>query len=105
MSIISSLIAPVKAKCNPILSSSNFGQRTPGVSKSSKSFFVLIHCTCFVTPGLSPIFALFLFEMELIKVDFPTLGIPTIIILIVFEERFFSSSFLNLSANISLATE
>ena len=47
---------PIKASCNPVCSSSNFGQRIPGVSKSSTDLFKRIHCFPLVTPGLFPVF-------------------------------------------------
>ena len=77
---ISSLIAPVNASFSPTCWSSNFGQRMPGVSSSSKSFFNFIHCLPRVTPGLSPVFAVTFPTYLLINVDFPTFGIPTIML-------------------------
>ena len=73
---------PIIASLSPTSSSSNLGHNIPGVSSSSKSFFSLIHCLPFVTPGLSPVLAVVLPTLLLIKVDLPTLGIPTIIALI-----------------------
>ena len=82
MSNISSFIEPIIASFSPTSSSSNFGHNIPGVSKSSKSFFSLIHCLPFVTPGLSPVFAVVFPTLLFINVDLPTFGIPTIIALI-----------------------
>ena len=80
--MISSLIAPVKAKLRAVFSSSNLGHKTPGVSSISISILVLIHCLLFVTPGLSPVFAILFLAILFINVDLPTLGIPTTITLI-----------------------
>ena len=77
-----SFIPPVIARCKPITWSSNFGHNTPGVSNNSKSWLILIHCCTLVTPGLSPTAVTLLPTKALIKVDLPTLGIPTIIVLI-----------------------
>ena len=71
------MIEPIKASLNPTFWSSNFGQRIPGVSRSSTCLFRRIHCFPLVTPGLLPVFAQAFPASALIKVDFPTLGIPT----------------------------
>ena len=76
-STISSLIEPINARFIPVCSLSNLGHSIPGVSKSSTFLLRLIHCLPFVTPGLFPVFALAFRHIELIKVDFPTFGIPT----------------------------
>ena len=76
---ISSLIEPQKASLIPTFSSSNLGHRMPGVSRSCIPFERVSHCFPLVTPGLSPVFALFFPVRRLIKDDFPTLGTPTII--------------------------
>ena len=83
ISIISSFIAPVNAKFNAVVSSSNLGHNTPGVSKSSIPIAVFIHCLLLVTPGLSPVLAILFLAILLINVDFPTLGIPTTITLVI----------------------
>lgn len=67
---------PVNAKLRATSSLSNFGHNTPGVSNNSILSFILIHCFCLVTPGLFPTPAVLLFEIRLIKEDFPTFGIP-----------------------------
>ena len=54
----------------PTSSSSNLGQSIPGVSSSSKSPRIFIHCFPFVTPGLSPVFAEPFPTSLFIKVDF-----------------------------------
>ena len=64
------------------------------MSSSSTLPLILIHCFPFVTPGLLPVLALFLPVNELINVDLPTLGIPTIIALM---ERFLIPLSLSLS--------
>lgn len=76
---ISSLIEPINASRSPTVWSSNFGQRIPGVSKSSTFLFKRIHCFPFVTPGLFPVLAQAFPASALINVDFPTFGIPTTI--------------------------
>ena len=63
------------------MSSSNLGHNIPGVSNNSISLLILIHSKCLVIPGLLPTFVAFLPTNVLIKVDFPTLGIPKISIL------------------------
>ena len=70
---------PMNASFSPTSWSSNFGQRMPGVSRSSTFLFSRIHCFPFVTPGLFPVLAHDFHARELIKVDFPTFGIPTTI--------------------------
>ena len=49
----------------------------PGVSRSSRFLFSRIHCFPRVTPGLFPVLALAFPAKEFMKVDLPTLGIPT----------------------------
>ena len=61
----------------PTSGSSNFGQRMPGVSKSSKPPSTFTHCLPRVTPGLFSAFAPFRPAIWLINVDFPTFGMPT----------------------------
>ena len=75
-------LRPTQASFIPIASSSNLGQSIPGVSRSSMFFPRRIHCLPFVTPGLFPTFVHAFLAYELINVDFPTFGIPTIIALI-----------------------
>ena len=74
--------APVNAKFNATSWLSNLGHKTPGVSNNSILSLILIHCFCFVTPGLFPTPAVVLFEILFIKDDFPTFGIPSTIALI-----------------------
>ena len=78
LSIISSFMAPVKARLSPTFSS-NFGHKTPGVSRRWSFEWIFIHWFVFVTPGLLPVLADFVPEIEFIKVDFPEFGMPTII--------------------------
>ena len=73
---ISSLMVPVNARFKATSSLSNFGHSTPGVSNNSILSLMRIHCFCLVTPGLFPTPAVVLFEIRLIKDDFPTFGIP-----------------------------
>jgi len=80
---ILSLIEPIMARRIPTSWFSNLGHSIPGVSSISTFFPSLIHCFPLVTPGLLPVLALALPAKELINVDFPTLGIPTTIALIV----------------------
>ena len=49
----------------------------PGVSRSSRLLSSRIHCFPLVTPGLLPVLVQALPAKELMKVDLPTLGIPT----------------------------
>ena len=95
---MSSLIVPVIAKCIPTSSLSNFGHNTPGVSNSSILSFILIHCFCFVTPGLFPTSADVFFAILFINEDFPTFGIPTIITLIFLPIRPLSAIFFRSSS-------
>ena len=74
---MASRTAPVKARCNPMVSSSNLGHKIPGVSSSSSPWSTVIHCFPRVTPGRSPALADFFLATLLIKVDLPTLGMPT----------------------------
>ncbi len=74
-----SFMEPISASFRPTSWFSNFGHKIPGVSRSSSDLFSLIHCFPFVTPGLFPVFVHAFPAKELIKVDFPTLGIPTTI--------------------------
>ena len=53
------------------------------MSNNSWFFPILIHCFCLVTPGLLPTSAVFFLAILLINDDLPTLGIPSIITLIV----------------------
>ena len=76
-SMMASRTAPVKARCRPIVSSSNLGHRIPGVSSSSRPWSTVIHCLPRVTPGRSPALADFFLATLLMKVDLPTLGMPT----------------------------
>ena len=71
---------PMSARCRPTCWSSKRGHKIPGVSKSSKVLFKRIQWLPFVTPGLFPVFAQALPAKELIKVDFPTFGMPTTIV-------------------------
>ena len=73
---ISSLIEPSAASKEPVFSSSNLGQSTPGVSNKSKFGSACSHVKERVTPGLSAAFNVFLPLIRLIIVDLPTLGIP-----------------------------
>ena len=79
VSMISSLIAPVIARFSPTLRSSNFGQRTPGVSSRSMPIEVVTHCLFSVTPGLSSTFAFLSAARRFISELLPTFGMPTII--------------------------
>ena len=81
--MISSLIAPVNAKFKAVLSSSNLGHNTPGVSNISISKEVFIHCLLFVTPALSPVLAILFLAILFINVDLPQFGMPTTITLII----------------------
>ena len=54
-----------------VLGIPNLGHKTPGVSNNSILSLILIHCFCFVTPGLFPTPAVVLFEILFIKDDFP----------------------------------
>ena len=72
-------MAPVIASLNPTSGSSNFGHKTPGVSRSSKFFPMVIHCLPLVTPGLSAVRTAFMPNKRLIRDDLPTFGIPKII--------------------------
>ena len=76
-SMMASRTAPVKARWRPMVSSSNLGQRMPGVSSSSSPWSTVIHCLPRVTPGRSEALADFFLATLLIKVDLPTLGMPT----------------------------
>ena len=76
--MILSLIAPVKASRSPTVWSSNLGQSTPGVSSISKPFATVNHWLPRVTPGRSADTALLRPATRLMKVDFPTFGMPTI---------------------------
>ena len=76
---ISSFMDPINARRIPTCWSSNLGHRIPGVSRSSSPLFRRIHCFPLVTPGLFPVLAQAFPAKELIKVDFPTFGIPTTI--------------------------
>lgn len=67
---MSSFIVPVNAKFNATSWLSNLGHKTPGVSNNSILSLILIHCFCFVTPGLFPTPAVVLFEILFIKDDF-----------------------------------
>src|SRR5574344_2061171 len=100
----SSLIDPVKAKFRALSYKSNLGHKTPGVSNNKRSLSVFIHWLLLVTPGLFPTLVPFLFDKLFIKVDFPTLGMPTTIILIVLLSIFFSALLSNKSFNILLAS-
>ena len=93
-----SFIEPTIARRSPVSGSSNFGQRIPGVSRSSRVLLNLIHCFPFVTPGLLPVFAHAFFAYEFINVDLPTFGIPTTIAR---TGRFFIPRFLSLSISFS----
>lgn len=74
------LIEPTQASAGfPPAGSSNFGQRIPGVSRSSTFLFRRIHCFPLVTPGSFPVFAHAFPANVLINVDFPTFGIPATI--------------------------
>ena len=68
---------PMKARRSPTCWSSNRGHKIPGVSRSSRVLLRRIHWFPFVTPGLFPVLAQAFPAKELMKVDFPTLGIPT----------------------------
>ena len=81
VSKMSSFMEPIIANFSPTSSSSNLGQSMPGVSRSSKSFFSLIHCFPLVTPGLSPVLAVAFPTLLFMNVDFPTFGMPTIMAL------------------------
>ena len=61
------------------MGSSNLGQSIPGVSISSSVRSTGTHCWLRVTPGRSSALAVLRLATLLIKVDFPTLGIPRII--------------------------
>ena len=58
--------------------SSNLGHKIPGESNKSISLLILIQDRLLVKPGLFPTPAAFLPTNLLIKVLFPTLGIPII---------------------------
>ena len=79
VSKILSLTAPVKASLSPTVLSSNFGQRTPGISSSSVLSSRVTHCFPRVTPGRSSTLARLEPARRLMKEDLPTFGIPTII--------------------------
>ena len=67
----------------------------PGVSSSCMPFFSFSHCFPLVTPGLSPVCALFFPVILFISDDLPTFGTPTIISLNGFcmlRSLFFSSA-------------
>ena len=71
-------MAPVIVSRKPASRFSIFGHKIPGVSRSSTSLPSLIQSWCFVTPGVGPVSAAFRLESLLIKLDFPTFGIPVI---------------------------
>ena len=75
-------IEPTKARLMASLLSLYEGGRIPGVSSNSNLFDTLIHCCDFECPGVFATDAALLLAILLIKVDLPTLGIPTIIALI-----------------------
>ena len=77
--MISSRTAPVQASRKATPGSSNLGHSIPGVSSSSKLWSTGTHCLALVTPGRSSVLAVFRLATWLIKVDFPTLGMPRII--------------------------
>ena len=89
------------ARFIPTVLLSNFGHKIPGVSKSSIPSFILTHCFPLVKPGLFPTAALFLPTILFINLDFPTLGIPkTIILVLTFFKPFFNNfSFLSFETN------
>ena len=76
-------MAPEIANFIPTFEFSNFGHKIPGVSNNSISSDKRIHCLPLVTPGLLPVTTTFFPNKVLIKVLFPTLGMPTIIARIV----------------------
>ena len=65
------------ATINELTVLSNLGQSIHGVSSNSISLPTLIQFRFLVTPGLFPTLVTFLFTNLFIKVDLPTLGIPT----------------------------
>ena len=75
-----SLMAPVRASFKATVSSSNLGQRIPGVSRISRSLLVLSHCCPLVTPGLLPTTAIFFPAKRFMSVDLPAFGIPIIMV-------------------------
>ena len=76
-SMISSFTAPVKARWRPVCTSSNLGHKMPGVSSSSSPRSTVTHCLTRVTPGRSLALADLRLATLLMKVDLPTLGMPT----------------------------
>ena len=69
---------PMKARLEAVSSESNFFHSTPGMSIRSK-LSTEIHCLPRVTPGLLAALARVVPAKELMKVDLPTLGMPTTI--------------------------
>ena len=78
MSRISSRMEPMNARFDAVSSESNFFHSTPGMSMRSK-LSTEIHCLPRVTPGLLAALARVVPANELMKVDLPTFGMPTII--------------------------
>ena len=67
----------MNARFDAVSSESNFFHSTPGISIRSK-LSTEIHCLPRVTPGLLAALARVVPAKELMKVDLPTLGMPTI---------------------------
>ena len=93
------MIAPVQASRMPTRSSSNLGHRMPGVSSRSIPLSTRNHWLPRVTPGLSAALADLRPMMRLMKVDFPTFGMPTTITRTALPTRPFSFHWAILSAS------
>ena len=76
-SMTSFLMDPMKASLSPTFGSSNFGQSTPGVSRSSMPSPQTTHWFERVTPGRFATCSLDFELMRLMNEDLPVFGMPT----------------------------